>query len=536
MRSRLAEAVRAAPAWFSRMRRGRTWRYGAVVAAALLGGWLGLTLGGQIVAPIGPADVEFSISPDFDGKTVVDVSPLGKLEFDTHTGPLSFRASISEIRLSATREMFQNPEAINRMADSIGDELRSGVIRLFVQAVAAAVVGAGVTALILFRDWRRAGMSAATALLVIAGAGGLSAATFNPAAIAEPRYTGLLAGAPQVVGSAESVVSRFSRYREQLASLVGNVSQLYEATSALPVYEDDADTIRVLHVSDLHLNPAGWNVVRSLSEQFQVDMVADTGDITDRGSAAEDVFVDDIGSLDVPYVWVRGNHDSMGTQRAVQEQDNAVVLDDEVQRVGGIVFYGAGDPRFTPDRALDNPTGGELAAIGAEQVPAVEGHEPPVDVAMFHDPRQGQAFSGRVPLVLAGDAQSRWTEQQGTGTRFIVQGSTGGAGLRALDGDSDEPTPYQASVLYFDRESKRLQAWDDVTLGGLGLSSAQIERHITENPDREITPPTSTPQAPTPPTPSPTGTPASGEAGATQTPPARPQESESGPEPTGGPG
>jgi hypothetical protein len=33
-----------------------------------------------------------------------------------------------------------------------------------------------------------------------------------------------------------------------------------------------------------------------------------------------------------------------------------------------------------------------------------------------------------------------------------------------------------------------LQAWDDITLGGLGLTSVQIERHIESDPDREITP------------------------------------------------
>ena len=36
----------------------------------------------------------------------------------------------------------------------------------------------------------------------------------------------------------------------------------------------------------------------------------------------------------------------------------------------------------------------------------------------------------------------------------------------------------RASVLYVDRESGALQAWDDITLGGLGLVSAKIERKI----------------------------------------------------------
>ena len=33
-------------------------------------------------------------------------------------------------------------------------------------------------------------------------------------------------------------------------------------------------------------------------------------------------------------------------------------------------------------------------------------------------------------------------------------------------------------MLYIDRDSRRLQAWDDITLGGLGLVSAKIERRI----------------------------------------------------------
>ncbi|NYI97369.1 putative phosphodiesterase [Streptomonospora nanhaiensis] len=524
---RLAAAGRALPGRFARLRRGRAWRVAAVVAAGLLGGWLGLLLGGQVVTPIGPADIELSVSPDWNGETVLDVSPLGKLEFDTHAAPLRFEAGISEIRFSAAEEMFQDPEAIDRMAASIGSELRTGVIRLFVQAVVAAVLGAALTALAVFRDWRRAGFSALTALAVLAGAGGLTYATFNPAAIAEPRYTGLLAGAPQVVGSAENVVNRFSQYREQLAGLVGNVSQLYEATSALPVYENDDDTVRVLHVSDIHLNPASWNVIRSLTEQFQIDVVVDTGDITDRGSAAEDVFVDDIGSLDVPYVWVRGAHDSMGTQRAVEAQENAVVLDGDTAEVRGITFYGAGDPRFSPDQTRDNPGDEELAAIGAEQAEEAAAAEDEVDIAVLHDRAQAEAFSGRVPLVLTGHGHNRWTEVEPTGTRFFAQGSTGGAGLRGLDRGDDDPTPYEASVLYIDPGTDRLQAWDDITLGGLGLTSAQIERHIEEDPDRALSPP--------PPTDAPTRTPtpsAPAEEGQTPTlPGGRPEPSPTAPTP-----
>ena len=37
----------------------------------------------------------------------------------------------------------------------------------------------------------------------------------------------------------------------------------------LPAYQPDPSTIRVLFVSDLHLNPASWDVIRSVAKQFQ---------------------------------------------------------------------------------------------------------------------------------------------------------------------------------------------------------------------------------------------------------------------------
>ena len=33
-------------------------------------------------------------------------------------------------------------------------------------------------------------------------------------------------------------------------------------------------------------------------------------------------------------------------------------------------------------------------------------------------------------------------------------------------------------MLYFDRSTRQLQAWDEITLGGLGSTSATIERHL----------------------------------------------------------
>ena len=60
-------------------------------------------------------------------------------------------------------------------------------------------------------------------------------------------------------------------------------------------------------------------------------------------------------------------------------------------------------------------------------------------------------------------------------TRLMVGGSSGGAGLRGLEGET--PTPLEMSVLYLDK-THTLQAYDEITLGGSGKAEVTIERHI----------------------------------------------------------
>ena len=192
---------------------------------------------------------------------------------------------------------------------------------------------------------------------MLAATGAVAAATFRPSSIEEPTYHGLLANAPAVIGDAQHIADQFTRYRDQLQRMVGNVSKLYATFSTLPVYQASPDTIRVLHVSDLHLNPSAWSVIATVVKQYDIDVVIDTGDINDWGSQLESSFVDPIGSLGVPYVYIRGNHDSALTAAAVAAQPNAIVLENQTTTVAGLTIAGIGDPRFTPDKDTSGKAG-----------------------------------------------------------------------------------------------------------------------------------------------------------------------------------
>ncbi|MEZ0074113.1 metallophosphoesterase [Planotetraspora sp. GP83] len=479
---------------------GRAARVLAIVLAAVAGGWLGLALGASVDTPVGPADIGMSLQPSWSGETVVDVRPLGTLSFNSHNSPVRLSLDIEAVHPDAAEQILRNPRWADRLPMMIESDVANGLRRLVIRALICAVVAGFLTGLVVFRRLSKAAWTGAGSLVMVVLLGGLSAVTFNPRSVSEPRYTGLLTGVPSLVGSAQSIVSRFSEYRGQLAKLVTNVSRLYEAGSTLPIYDPDPDTIRVLHVSDLHINPVGWNVIKSLKDQFKVNLIIDTGDISDHGTGAENEYVKEIGRLGVPYVFVRGNHDSLTTQRAVARQKNAIVLDDVAATVKGLNIYGIGDPRFTPDKSvrLSDDSSQALYNLGRSrsvELAPPEWPRPPstsapdkigADIVAVHDPTVGRGFSGSVALVLAGHMHQRSTELLRTGTRLMVQGSTGGAGLRGLE--QDQPTPLMASVLYFSKSTHRLQAWDDITVGGLGEQWIQCERHIEPDPGRTIFP------------------------------------------------
>ncbi len=239
----------------------------------------------------------------------------------------------------------------------------------------------------------------------------------------------------------------------------------------------------LLHVSDLHLNPAGFDLVAQVVQQFEVDGVLDTGDITDWGSAPETNLITSIGNLGVPYVFIRGNHDSAVTAAVVASGPDATVLDYSATTLAEVPVVGAPDPRFTPDKGtgdVDFPEE-ELAATGEVLAAVVEDLEVPPAFALVHDPKQAPALDGVVPVVLAGHTHDREVTEMDGGTLLMVQGSTGGAGLRALEGEY--PEPLTCTVLYVDARTGQLQAYDDITLGGLGLAEATIARTVVERPE-----------------------------------------------------
>lgn len=519
----LPQRLRAPAARFAGHRAPRlVARWVGIALVASVGAGVGFALAPGASTYVGPLQTEVRVSPSLHPGVEVDLPPVGRVSFDTHRAPVVVRANIESVDLDAASRLVRSPQQLLALELTVTETLRAAAVRAALQSLGCGLAGALLAGLLVYRARRRTLQTGAVCLVAVLGTGVGTYATLDPAALAQPRFTGVLSRAPYVVSSTQNALARLESYRSGLSDIVRSVSTLYAVSANLPVLGDaqsgatglGEDVTTVLHISDLHLNPLGFDLTDNLVQQFGVQAVVDTGDIVTMGSAVESSYLGRIGSLGVPYVFVRGNHDSRDTQAAVAAQPGAVVLDEgATAEVAGLRFAGTGDPVFTPDGEGSEATGTAREVqerSGRELAGAVttwdEGHpDDPVDVALVHDPTSAAPLHGRVPLVLAGHLHKRSVTLDASGTRVMVEGTTGGAGVtsaglnRLADG---KPVPLSATLLYFGRsgaDAGRLLAYDEVTVGGLGLAEVNLQRTVLGADDRPpLVLPTESPTTGTP--------------------------------------
>lgn len=458
---------------------------------ALAGAAIGILLVPATPVTIGPLEASVKLRPALEPSTVILLPPVGEVSFETHRAPVRIEARIAGVDITGAQKLLGSKNALGELEKTGPDAITAAAAQNALLNALFAAAGAGIAVGLAQRRARRALISAGTAAGVVLGSVGLVSATFQPGSLRQPHFEGLLSQAAYVADLGQGRAADYASYRRTLAEFVGQVSALYIASDRLPGQIDPHDLITVLHVSDIHDNPQAYDVIRQLDHQFAIDLVIDTGDLVSWGTPWENDLASEIGTLGVPYVFIKGNHDGAATAKAVAAQPNAHVLDNEVANVAGLEIAGIGDPRFAADD--DSDAGGwqagkdAIAASAQELATTIDEHnaedpDHPVDIALIHDPTVPTNLEGHTELVLSGHIHKSEVkiDRDGSGTDWFTVGSTGGAlgsgGVRpVLDGG--EPLDLTARMMYFDRTTKQLIAYDDIVMGGLGLVSVSIQRH-----------------------------------------------------------
>ena len=436
------------------------------VAGALLALWLLPATGSQL----GPATVELS-SQVGTGRSILQVNPFGTISARTHASPIDVTASLEQVDIEELGAKITTASGRRALQDEIESQMPGVLARVVVIDVLAAAVVGGLLGAAVFRHRRRAAPIAAVTAAVTTGLLFFATSqTYDQERFDNARYTGSLARARQVIETLTEHTTTLDEARSRYQVAARRVSELM-ILLAEPNVDPSTDTTAILHISDIHANPAGLEIAGELAREFDVSGVVDTGDLAssflDTGEISslagplDRLMVEGIEDLEVPYIFVPGNHDSPRLVAAVAGAGNATVLDGEVANVAGIEILGWGDPTYSTIPTPESEKAQERLEFTDDVAADVEVEQP--DILAVHDGALAGDSAGLVPLVISGHIHRRERTEE-DGTRFLAVGSTGATGLKSLTVEAD--LLYEAQVLYFDGD--RLVAVDYLTLRGLG--------------------------------------------------------------------
>lgn len=437
------------------------------VAGAALALWVLPASGYQL----GPTIVELKAQLG-TGHTDLEVTPFGTLTARTHVAPLDVTAALRQVDIEQLGATITTAEGRAGLQTEIERQIPGLLRRAALTHLLAGVVVGGILGAALFRRrLRGARIAAATALGSVALLLGATALTYEQDRFVEASYSGSLARARQVIETVTEHTRTFDEARSRYAVAARRASELM-VLLAQPQLDPGRDTTAILHISDLHANPVGLEIAQQLAVEFGVAGVIDTGDLAssflDTGELSaleapiDRLMVQRIRRLEVPYVFVPGNHDSPRLRAAVAGALNATVLSGDTASIGGIEVLGWADPTYSTVPAPESEKAEQRLEVADDVAAAVALEEP--DVLAVHDAALASESAGAVPLVVSGHFHRRIVTES-EGTRFLAVGSTGATGLKSLTVEAD--LRYEAEVLYFDA-ARRLVAVDYVTLEGLG--------------------------------------------------------------------
>jgi predicted phosphodiesterase len=291
-------------------------------------------------------------------------------------------------------------------------------------------------------------------------------------AFSEPRYSGSLAYAPDVLSFSQETLANLDDYEDRVPEIAESLYRTVNALHQLPDTLPEADTIRVLHVSDMHSSAAAAGLVRNAADLYDVDFIVDTGDLTDLGTSLEARYPATYLPMKVPYLWIAGNHDSPTIVKTMESTAGVTVLNDRFVDEEGVIIGGFPDPAslsVSPQPSSD----GRLAQEAARISGIVDSHDPRPFMVAVHDPKQAARLDGKVAVVLNGHTHRESVVIE-NGTVFLDAGSTGGGGFRSIAPGGESPSSLQ--VLYIKKDPLKLVAVDSISIFGFSQEFSVTRR------------------------------------------------------------
>ncbi|MDA8233249.1 MAG: metallophosphoesterase [Clostridia bacterium] len=420
-------------------------RLGALVLA-MAGALILVSFFGQLDFHIEAFEARLGISFFDHGYTKLVLPPIGEIRARTHQTPLQINITLKNIDLNLLKAMLKESPDRAALLAKVEEEMRKTIIFFVGRIFFLSALGGALGILALHRRGVLPYLKGAAAGVVLVAA--LLATTwftFDQHRFVNPEFRGILKAAPWMMGFVQEGLVKVNTLSKQMEVMADNLYTLFEKIDKLQAFGAVNGRLKVLHISDLHNNPAGLRLAEEVARTFAVDMVIDTGDITDFGSPLENHLLERLAQLKVPYVVTLGNHDSAQTMERLKKFPNVTLVNDREVNVKGLRMAGIFDPAALTVDVVPPPSETMEKYVGKlKDLLAGLDHVP--DLLLVHNPRMARKFTGKVPVVLFGHTH-RYSVRQAQGSVLINAGTTGAAGLQGLQ--SAKEIPYTLYVLHF---------------------------------------------------------------------------------------
>jgi predicted phosphodiesterase len=403
------------------------------------------------------------------GGTVIAVPPVGRLFLKSHRTPWQLIITLNEVDFVKLEKQLNSLPSKQEWLQLIQKQILKAVGTLFTLVIFFGITG-GALILMAFHIyppsrtfWYGLLGSFLLAVLMIS----TTVLTYNPHAIERPQYEGVLASAPWAMNLITMGLDNIEVIGDNLKKISEGLPMLYKQAGQIKNMGDFQTDLAILHVSDIHNNPAAFDFIEQLAANFKIRLIIDTGDLTDYGTPLEAEIIQRIARIKTPYIFIPGNHDSPLIIQRLRKLRNVTVITGGLLRLGRVKLdiEGQADPasqNYSPDVASAEQItrSGELLAEKVSKLQKIP------DLVAVHNRFQAEKLIGKVPLIICGH-DHRYDLTIKENTVIDDAGTTGAAGLRGLDSNG---VPYSATILYWKKDQQgklKLHAADSIKINGL---------------------------------------------------------------------
>ncbi|NMB41333.1 MAG: hypothetical protein GX996_05295 [Firmicutes bacterium] len=393
-----------------------------------------------VIQFLGPAvfstdvfEFEACLKPWGYGRTFIHFPPLGRVIAHTHIPPFDFHFTLKSINLGETLEFAGNFYQTNFQQGKIIQKIKISMIKYFAfllilsffLGMAAMFFGRG-------RDFNKkeilwSGLVSFFVLLIV-----LSAAVFSYDlnAFSRAEYEGTLEAAPWVLNALQEGIGVVENIGGQFTEIVENISFLQNEIDKTAPLITDKDSKTILHVSDIHNNPAAFDFIRRIVETFDVEVIVDTGDLVDYGTSLEmELFLQHLAAFKTPYVFIPGNHDSPFLIEALKKMENITVLEEDIVEIAGFHIAGIADPASYSTAALVSDD--KLMEKTAQKLEKMIRERGNIDIIAAHNPDCFKYLRHNNNTLLAGHLHKPCIKKTDNYLELNA-GTTGSSGIRGL--------------------------------------------------------------------------------------------------------